>query len=462
MQETKVFRDACLSDGEFEAALVMLEQKGRRVISVESSDESEVALSSATARKDRPLFLVKVDGPLAATPSSIFVAPSLIYSDLKLVIDRLTDHQEYKLAWDALCDRTDVDSQYRRTLIGFFVGKKEETLRLCSGLLLDRRAQELYSVILMNLHFYYSRVPACRYRQLPEILPKPHWHSMNPALVRHEGKLQLLVRRVNSGKDGDWSKLNDGTPVSEQNPIISKNFRATVNEDGVVSDWRPLLCQHNLLEVPGSRVQGLEDIRLFEFRGSVWFMCSSIGYSPSRNPVMVLGRESPYNYAVRLQGPKGDICEKNWLPFEHKGKLMVVYGYSPFTILEVDPDTGATHTCLTREYAENLGPFRGSAPPVALVDGHYLAVIHEVLYPRASEGRRYTHRFLLIGPDLDLLAVSVPFVMRGEHAIEYVAGAAIVGEKLFLTWGGGDKTANLTVMSLQTALGMCDIPVSPK
>lgn len=216
-----------------------------------------------------------------------------------------------------------------------------------------------------------------------------------------------------------------------------------------------------------SNVEGFEDCRMTEWNGRMYALCTTKEYHPDAHdaPLMALMRYAPIatsgneenRVAVDkvwpLQSLRKKTCEKNWLPFVHDGKLMCIYDYEPFTILQLSPpdndSSGCQQTVVEEKlYQLNLGTWRGSAAPIPYRGG-YLFVIHEV---RMKDNRRvYYHRFVFMNAGLRIIKFSFPFTFMGQ-GIEYVAGMALApsGDELILGLGIEDREAYLAIVPVST------------
>jgi hypothetical protein len=263
---------------------------------------------------------------------------------------------------------------------------------------------------------------------------QPGWFLLNPSCCVLDDKLVLNVRMTNA--DARFLVLdanNARVPCSVQHPFLTCNARFMEDK------WTEFKCKEVLPRF-GGVFRGLEDCRLFVFREKLWFLATSQEYSETHKNVMILGND---HNLVRLQSPNPQRNEKNWLPFEHEGLLLLLYSFSPLVVLVANSVTGQTQPFRFRK--TKLPNFRGSAGPVVLNDS-YVFVVHEV-WPN----RKYVHRFVQIHKrSFDILAVSMPFVLSGNHNVEYVAGCCKCGNEYVLTWGENDENAMMSLISAQT------------
>jgi hypothetical protein len=228
-----------------------------------------------------------------------------------------------------------------------------------------------------------------------------------------------------------------GFAVSSEHPIATQNIRGEIDAETLtLQKERMFECKHALVSNLESRVVGMEDCRLFVYREKVWFLATTMEFSEHLCE-MILGHEDG---AIRLKSPDMQRHQKNWCPFEHGGKLLMIYQFSPLQILDVNTDTGDYKMHVSHNTRYDLSPFRGSAGPV-LWRGDYYLVVHEVIgHPR----RTYFHRFVQMSSDLHIVRLSLPFVLKGDNPVEYVSGIAILNDIAYISWGDADTRAMIS------------------
>jgi hypothetical protein len=227
----------------------------------------------------------------------------------------------------------------------------------------------------------------------------------------------------------------------------------TRNAIGVVGQPLGVLDESILHVLTGNwghtaRIRGLEDIRLVHWRDRLWLSatCCEVPGAGGK-PRVVIGRLSHEQNVTRVDHlvpiQYGGEVEKNWLLWPDGDRLRCIYSFSPLTVLDLDPDTGAVLSETKREWSAP-GRLRGSAGPVLLRNGYWLAVAHDVA--RQPDRNVYTHRFVA-WRDGDL-RVSGPFFLEHD-GIEYccgmtvqVGGGRVPGEHLTLSYGFEDREAH--------------------
>jgi hypothetical protein len=202
------------------------------------------------------------------------------------------------------------------------------------------------------------------------------------------------------------------------------------------------------------QIQGYEDCRLIEVGGN-WFATATVAElnEHGRRQVALLTLDGTDVVQARaLRGPHPERHEKNWMPFVRDGELHLVYTCGPTVVLRCDTATGALEVVAESAGPDAARPLRGGSQGVPVDDG-MLFVVHEVR--RAPRSLLYLHRFVLIGHDVRLAALSPPFSFTGDH-VEFCAGLARHADELVLSFGVSDAAAGLAVVPLGQALAILE------
>jgi hypothetical protein len=230
------------------------------------------------------------------------------------------------------------------------------------------------------------------FRVFPFVLVHPQLNSFNPSIAMRDGEIFFCVRHsnvlviANRGYFGFTS-------------AIAGNAREVVNETSFgtlrIPEWGGALdC--TLFE---SSLSGFEDIRIFE-HGGRWY---GIGCKPevqlangvpsfagSAMHLIAFRHDFRFAGAVELPSPTGSRWEKNWVPFQKKEGLYLVYRPSPliafaldFERLRITPAyqgkeptadwSGASETIWS---GVSKIAWSGSSQIVAYGDDIYLGVVH--------------------------------------------------------------------------------------
>jgi glycosyltransferase involved in cell wall biosynthesis len=336
---------------------------------------------------------------------------------------------------------------YELSILAYYTGRINEGLEITNNLLLTQRKRGGYPksrlhCLQKNLQFYIQRLPHATHTEIHPTNTPEGWNCMNPGLLVDGDHLLLNVRIVNyiMTKQCVYSlnTTHQQTGISVSNPIRTRNLRCTY-EDGNLSDGvEYFVSDHEFSQYPNI-CMGYEDMRLFRFRGETWFAATVRQIVKTGLNTIAIGNNDKL---FLIDSPTPGRCEKNWLPFEHQGELLVIYNYDPFIVIEINTENGTYETVVEQKMEYNFNSFRGSGSPVKVPGGYYF-VIHEVL-PHYNAPRHYVHRALFMDDNLTITHVSKPFNLLGAHQIEYVSGLAILGDTVYITWGEMDRKAYLT------------------
>ncbi|MCH8084225.1 MAG: hypothetical protein IH885_08310, partial [Myxococcales bacterium] len=117
--------------------------------------------------------------------------------------------------------------------------------------------------------------------------------------------------------------------------------------------------------------EGLEDARLFCYKGDVWMYATISGHTKKSWPC--IGRL--YNNEVTLLRLKYDVesPQKNWMPFEVNGNLYLEYSVNPHIVLSCNPQTAECALVSNTAYQSNGSALQthGGAPPVLIDADHF-------------------------------------------------------------------------------------------
>ena len=140
------------------------------------------------------------------------------------------------------------------------------------------------------------------------------------------------------------------------------------------------------------------------------------------------------------------ILTHDTIVYTEEGKLLLVYSFSPFVILEPNLETGECSVYQNETQKYNYSNFRGGSQGFYIGDSLYF-IIHEVVF---DNGRIYFHRFVKVDKDLNIEKVSYPFYFQ-NWGIEYVTGAIYdqKNNRILISWGSNDKLANLSSITIE-------------
>ncbi|MGZ4384879.1 MAG: tetratricopeptide repeat-containing glycosyltransferase [Gaiellaceae bacterium] len=275
---------------------------------------------------------------------------------------------------------------------------------------------------------------------------KPSWPCFNPSVAADGDAFRMIVRTANY-------QIERGVLHSD-GILQNVNYLLALDRDLGVTSIEPIVDRSEGLRRYHSQVQGYEDCRLIEFDGR-WYATATVSeLNPTeRREVALLELDGPDIVAVHpLRSPRRGRHEKNWMPFVAHDSLAVVYSCGPTVVLRCDPASGNVEPISRRSAPPFAAEFRGGSQGIPVENGH-LFVVHEV--DRSEAKLRYLHRFVLLGDDLAISALSRPFTFISDR-VEFCAGLARQGDSLILSFGVSDAAAGLAVVSTDEALGLLE------
>lgn len=322
-----------------------------------------------------------------------------------------------------------------------------------------------------NVLFYVGFLENAHYKPIRIDLPYVraefgmHYNPMNPSIKKTEEGYDVICRTVNYLQIGakHFQSLDVLDPT---NTIRTRNFFLQYDRDFNLLSQQEIIENLSRKQYKLRNIEGLEDCRMFEFDGSVWFTCTTLDTNPYGQPQVSVcklsdDRSHPMVNVEKLipfMGPNLHRCEKNWLPFVKDDELHVIYSYDPFIVYKPQIENAysiinESVQVIKQDPSYDLTRFSGSAPPIAFDDG-YLLLIHETLY---EDQRIYLQRFVYLDRDLNITKLSKPFIFL-HKGIEYCCGMAIdhAEKKLIMTIGIEDREAYFCTVDLNTVRSLLE------
>ena len=170
-----------------------------------------------------------------------------------------------------------------------------------------------------------------------DFTPLDGYRAINPSVARRGGDVLLVQRTVNY-------ELTDGfyhTPKDA--PIDTRNFLLRLNDELQIESSAEILPPVDFPEPSYQLVRGIEDLRLFVWRDSLWCCGTVRELTPQGWCEQVLARIDdgmpvPEQYRLtdwRLLHPPGPrLHEKNWMPRVAGDRLQFIYRCDPTRIID--------------------------------------------------------------------------------------------------------------------------------
>lgn len=155
-----------------------------------------------------------------------------------------------------------------------------------------------------------------------------------------------------------------------------------------------------------------EDPRLVAVDGDLYVVFIGDSPFPNQYKCIWLLRDGEQK-AIPLSLPGANFIEKNWAPFEYRGKLMFVYNYEPLILLHCETSTGKC-TVIRGELPFDTSKtfLRGGSNllPTRWGDGGYVGFAHSRLPidPSVRPGFLHLTHMVRLNARLELVSVSEP------------------------------------------------------
>ena len=256
----------------------------------------------------------------------------------------------------------------------------------------------------------------------------------NPSVITQGGGLLFSARESNHVRlaDGDIHFLTS-TPQRSEVLLIDQ----PIGSPRVITR----LDDSPLRATPGLADHGIEDLRLFRWRGGVYGIGAGTSSKPgggwSVQQVLLHIEAGAIRAHWPLPSPIGAAVEKNWTPLVVGDDLLLIYTMQPIVIYRFAH--GALHIVSARPPVSNATDLRGGTPFIPYNDG-YLSIAH--LAPMQARGKWfYRHVAVIADAEGRPSQVSEPFFLA-RKGIEFACGLAETPDGFLLTYGSNDSTAH--------------------
>ena len=288
---------------------------------------------------------------------------------------------------------------YEASIVEYYI-HADKRVGLRSSFRYLMQGVEFRDNVIQNIHFYMKPI----FETAERVSIESPFPSYTPSAISIDIYPMANVRFINYWMDQGEYKTRD-CPVDTQNAYMNLETGACVQK--MSTDTIPM-------KKADSRVQGLEDVRLYRDDGILKCFGTSVHeYDASRVCQLHATYDvetGEYKDALAIKSPFSRSCEKNWIPIPGTG--MVIYDWCPLRIGSLNGD--ALRMQITYDTPPLFQLFRGSAPPIPTASG-WMALVHFVEY---AKPRKYYNCLV----DLDLAykpkRVSLPFVFFSP-SVEY-------------------------------------------
>ena len=300
-----------------------------------------------------------------------------------------------------------------------------------------------------------------RFHKNPIIIPNAanDWESeatFNPAALYDDGKVHLLYRAV--GKNGlsclGYASTEDGFHIKESHPepayIPRKDF------EGI----KTMPSRRTDLYKSGSGWGGCEDPKLTAIDNKIYLTYVAFnGYCPPRIALSSIDRGDFLQKRWAWEDPvlisRPGVVDKSGciLPEKIKGQYVIFHRVFPHILIDYRDELkfdngkwlGAKHKITTRPNMWDSRKLSVGATPIKTDEG-WLVIYHAV---DDKDDTRYKMGAMVLDPkdpSKVLYRTSNPILGPDEHyendgkpGVVYPCGAVVIGDELFVYYGGGDK-----------------------
>jgi hypothetical protein len=214
--------------------------------------------------------------------------------------------------------------------------------------------------------------------------------------------------------------------------LYTKNMGCILGDDYSIQSIHMIADKPANLVSRNDKIQGIEDIRLFEAGGELRFIATQREFSQDNVNRMAVGVYSldrlAFENTAIVEPPQFTGCEKNWVPLVRRidgdsaeERVQYIYSWGPIRLGEIATGSAKLEIRDTIESPADaiLGRMKGSTTFVDCSDGTLLGVIH---YSEEGAPRKYFHCLLrLDAVTLRPIAISNPFVFQ-RLGIEFCIG----------------------------------------
>lgn len=324
----------------------------------------------------------------------------------------------------------------------YYVGELDAGRKACERLLSRNDLTEDQQRMVRSNRLYYTQtlgdlVPA-KFARIDVEPAREGWSLFNPTLLAHNGELVGIVRSSNYRIDNGRYVM----PAEDGDRIRTENILVRISGDAVASASVIDGPQYGTTPYP---VEGLEDCRLLYTKTGIGVSATVRNAAPfdgrCRIAVADLDLEAGILSGLRVIASEAtQEHEKNWMPIIGRQQwLYACWADGRVVTVDADDQVPGAFRMLGRWQSPAIArEFRGGSQLVPFDDG-YLCVVHEVAF---LDGRRaYEHRFVFLDAALRLAKVSPAFAFRETKAIEFAAGAAVMGDEVVVSFGVRDAEA---------------------
>ena len=285
--------------------------------------------------------------------------------------------------------------------------------------------------------------------------------AFNPSIVKIDNHLYISVRQTNYKLQIINNRLNyqvnyDGKfyNISDEHPLLNRTVTY------LYKDNQLKLIEKKNLRLPNYVnycIQGLEDIRLINYDGTLCYIGNTLETETHKNTMIFFDgcRYDVLKYNTHL-------VQKNWSPFVVNRDLYFVYSFYPLTVLKYCPENENKVIEVFKEditlqdrnkykWIKNVCGGSQGLCTYSLLDNEMCNFIFIAHYSVPYNGRTYLHCKIDIkanfkDSNFSITGCSDPFILE-KKGIEYVAGLSYYDGKYLVSYATDDNKANISSIS---------------
>ncbi len=319
-------------------------------------------------------------------------------------------------------------------ICGFYVdGFKDTGFSACEKIMMNRNVpHHVYDLTFNNEFFYIKPLDKDLIldKKVWTIETHPTFKESSCSFVYNKDSTFTGIQRTVNYSIDNGKYIHDG-------PVRTINYFIKGKGTSITSSKEIQVLVPKQRE---SHVQDLEDMRIFYFNEKMYAFGTTFEYGPQNHPCQVVCAFDEHHNITRITplNYKSDITQKNWCPFVYKGKLVAIYSYDPFIILEINPDTGHCSELMNVEQPMHMKHFRGSTSPVQKGDRYY-QLVHCVYF---KDTRKYIHRWITYDSNMRVVSIGNPFYFE-NMSIEYSLGLGYDGTCFYVHYSSMDNKSTI-------------------
>jgi tetratricopeptide (TPR) repeat protein len=343
---------------------------------------------------------------------------------------------------------------YENTILACYVCGKSRQDSLGDMITYINNKNYYYDNVWDNVQYYVEPLTNPVYKGAYTKLffsPIDEYQVSSCSILPFNDKLIMNTRYVNYSIDN-----KGGYPVRSNDGIVKTKNAVTFLDKSYYPMEQPVLMTENLGNINPCSPQGLEDVRLFSFKNTIYFNANTKHYNNNGHIELVIGEYNIGTHTMQninvIQSPKSQTCEKNWIYIpeyvfinnkQAKDKMNFIYNWHPLEIGSVS-ESKKLEIFNTFDTPRFFSRFRGSSN-IFEYNGQLWCLAHIVKY---STPRIYYHVLIAFNrhtmkPEL----YSFPFCFR-KVAIEYCLSIHIKDSKICFIFSQNDSEPGIITVPL--------------